>query len=198
MSKLIFFYSSMGAGKSLDLLRINHNYSDIGKNPILLKPDLDNRWDKGKITSRIGLSADCITFSEKQDLNNLVMTISDDFKEHGCVLIDEAQFLTKNHVWQLCDIVDWLDISVLCFGLRTDSNGNLFTGSRYLLALADELTEVPTLCWCGKPATMTLRYDLTTGEVIKEEDESESILVGDEGYVKVCRKHWSTSEIGPK
>lgn len=187
----------MGAGKSLDLLRINHNYSDIGKSPILLKPDLDTRWGNNKITSRIGVSAECFTFSEKDDLHELVMSISDDFKDHGCVLIDEAQFLSKDHVWQLCQIVDWLDISVLCFGLRTDSNGNLFTGSKHLLALADELTEVPTLCWCGEPATMTLRYDLSTGEVIKKEDESESILVGDEGYVKVCRKHWSTSDIGP-
>jgi len=198
MSKLIFFYSSMGAGKSLDLLRINHNYSDIGKKPILLKPNIDTRWGLEKITSRIGISADCSTFSESDDIHELIMNMSGDFEDHGCVLIDEAQFLTKNHVWQLCQTVDWLDISVLCFGLRTDSNGNLFTGSKYLLALADELTEVPTLCWCGQPATMTLRFDSSTKQVIKEDDDNESIFVGDEGYTKVCRKHWTTSDIGPK
>jgi thymidine kinase len=188
----------MGAGKSLDLLRINHNYSDIGKTPILLKPDTDTRWGKDKITSRIGISAECRSFSESDDLHELIIHLSKDLEDHACILIDEAQFLTKDHVWQVSQIVDWLGISVLCFGLRTDSNGNLFTGSKHLLALADELNEIPTLCWCGDHAIMTLRYDIASKEVIKEENEDESILVGDKGYVKVCRKHWSTSDIGPK
>jgi thymidine kinase len=198
MSKLIFFYSSMGAGKSLDLLRINHNYMDIGMNPILLKPSMDTRWGKDKITSRIGISHECISFDSNEDIHSIVMKQVEDYKEHGCVLVDEAQFLTKNQVWQLCDIVDWLDISVLCFGLRTDSNGNLFTGSKHLLALADELNEVQTLCHCGNSATMTLRYCTKTNEVIKDEEDEESILVGDEGYKRVCRRCWTSSDTGTK
>ena len=195
MAKLKFFYSSMGAGKSLDLLRINDNYKRMNQKCILLKPDIDTRWDENKIVSRIGVSESCTTFSTNDDLYSLILDLLN-CESYKCVLVDEAQFLTNKHAWQLTDVVDVLNIPVICFGLRTDYNGNTFNGSNVLLGISDELHEIITLCHCGKRANMVLRYDSTKRSVIKESNSENNIHIGDTEYIPVCRKHWRDNDVG--
>ena len=192
MAKLYFNYSSMNAGKSTMLLQANHNYIERGMNPRIYTSDLDNRFGKGEIVSRIGLKAKSNIFSSKTDiykdvLNSFEKSIVD------CVLIDEAQFLTQNQVIQLGKIVDELDIPVLAFGIRTDFQGNLFEGSKYLLAWADNLKEIKTICHCGRKATMVLRLN-TRGEVVSDGTQIE--IGGEEKYVSVCRKHFIEKNLG--
>ena len=192
MAKLYFNYSSMNAGKSTMLLQANHNYIERGMNPRIYTSDLDNRFGKGEIVSRIGLKAKSNIFSSKTDiykdvLNSFEKSIVD------CVLIDEAQFLTQNQVSQLGKVVDELDIPVLTFGIRTDFQGNLFEGSKYLLAWADNLKEIKTVCHCGRKATMVLRLN-TKGEVVSDGTQIE--IGGEEKYVSVCRKHFIEKNIG--
>ncbi len=192
MAKLYFNYSSMNAGKSTMLLQANHNYIERGMNPRIYTSDLDNRFGKGEIVSRIGLKAKSNIFSSKTDiykdvLNNRKNSIID------CVLIDEAQFLTQNQVIQLGKIVDELDTPVLAFGIRTDFQGNLFEGSKYLLAWADNLKEIKTVCHCGRKATMVLRLN-ARGEVVSDGTQIE--IGGEEKYVSVCRKHFIEKNIG--
>lgn len=193
MAKLKFYYSSMKAGKSLDLLRIYHNYTELKKSCILLKPSIDCRWAENKITSRIGVSAECTTYEENQNLYDLILNKLSD-KEYSAILIDEIQFSTPDQIWQLSNIVDWLDLPIFCFGLRTDYNGNLFPGSSVLLGIADEVIEIKTLCHCSKKATMNLRVDKTTNKIIK--NIGDGIHLGDECYIPVCRKHWSIGDVG--
>ena len=192
MAKLYFNYSSMNAGKSTMLLQANHNYIERGMNPRIYTSDLDNRFGEGEIVSRIGLKAKSNIFSSKTDiykdvLNSFESSIVD------CVLIDEAQFLTQNQVIQLGKIVDELDIPVLAFGIRTDFQGNLFEGSKYLLAWADNLKEIKTVCHCGRKATMVLRVN-ARGEVVSDGTQIE--IGGEEKYVSVCRKHFIEKNIG--
>ena len=192
MAKLYFNYSSMNAGKSTMLLQANHNYIERGMNPRIYTSDLDNRFGKGEIVSRIGLKAKSNIFSSKTDiykdvLNNRKNSIID------CVLIDEAQFLTQNQVIQLGKIVDELDTPVLAFGIRTDFQGNLFEGSKYLLAWADNLKEIKTVCHCGRKATMVLRLN-ARGEVVSDGTQIE--IGGEEKYVSVCRKHFIEKNLG--
>ena len=192
MAKLYFNYSSMNAGKSTMLLQANHNYIERGMNPRIYTSDLDNRFGKGEIVSRIGLKAKSNIFSSKTDiykdvLNNCKNSIVD------CVLVDEAQFLTENQVIQLGKIVDELDIPVLAFGIRTDFQGNLFEGSKYLLAWSDNLKEIKTVCHCGRKATMVLRLN-ARGEVVSDGTQIE--IGGEEKYVSVCRKHFIEKNIG--
>lgn len=187
----------MGAGKSLDLLRINHNYQRLNKKCILLKPSIDTRWDEDKITSRIGVSEKCGVFNPTDDLNwvitKLLTTENNNF---ACALVDEAQFLTPDQVWQLSRITDSYNFPVICFGLRTDSNGNVFNGSNVLLGIADEINEIVTLCHCGKKATMVLRLNVETHEVVKETNPKSNIHIGDAEYIPVCRKHWVNGNVG--
>ncbi len=192
MAKLYFNYSSMNAGKSTMLLQANHNYIERGMNPRIYTSDLDNRFGKEEIVSRIGLKAKSNIFSSKTDiykdvLNSCKNSIVD------CVLIDEAQFLTQNQVIQLGKIVDELDTPVLAFGIRTDFQGNLFEGSKYLLAWADNLKEIKTVCHCGRKATMVLRLN-ARGEVVSDGTQIE--IGGEEKYVSVCRKHFIEKNIG--
>ena len=192
MAKLYFNYSSMNAGKSTMLLQANHNYIERGMNQRIYTSDLDNRFGKGEIVSRIGLKAKSNIFSSKTDiykdvLNSCKNSIVD------CVLIDEAQFLTQNQVIQLGKIVDELDTPVLAFGIRTDFQGNLFEGSKYLLAWADNLKEIKTVCHCGRKATMVLRLN-ARGEVVSDGTQIE--IGGEEKYVSVCRKHFIEKNIG--
>ena len=192
MAKLYFNYSSMNAGKSTMLLQANHNYIERGMNPRIYTSVLDNRFGKGEIVSRIGLKAKSNIYSSKTDiykdvLNSCKNSIVD------CVLIDEAQFLTQNQVIQLGKIVDELDTPVLAFGIRTDFQGNLFEGSKYLLAWADNLKEIKTVCHCGRKATMVLRLN-ARGEVVS--DGSQIEIGGEEKYVSVCRKHFIEQNIG--
>ena len=191
MAKLYFNYSSMNAGKSTMLLQANHNYLERGMNPVIYTSNLDSRFGKGEIVSRIGLKSKSNTFDIKTDIYNDILS----FKENiliDCVLIDEAQFLTKNQVDQLGKIVDELDIPVLAFGIRTDFQGNLFEGSKYLLAWADNLKEIKTVCHCGRKATMVLRVD-DEGSIVSEGSQIE--IGGEERYVSVCRKHFKEKKI---
>ena len=192
MAKLYFNYSSMNAGKSTMLLQANHNYIERGMKPRIYTSDLDNRFGKGEIVSRIGLKAKSNIFTSKTDIYMDILN----FRKNSivdCVLIDEAQFLTQNQVSQLGKVVDELDIPVLTFGIRTDFQGNLFEGSKYLLAWADNLKEIKTVCHCGRKATMVLRLN-TKGEVVSDGTQIE--IGGEEKYVSVCRKHFIEKNIG--
>ena len=189
MAKLYFYYSAMNAGKTTTLLQSSHNYAERGMTTLLLKPLIDDREGLNVIRSRVGLEAEAKNF-EKDD--NLLQTIEAQHKtKHlNCVLVDEAQFLTRDQVIQLGDVVDRLEIPVLCYGLRTDFLGELFEGSRSLLAWADELREIKTVCHCGKKAIMTVRLNeegkpLQAGEQIQ--------IGGNESYVSMCRRHFKSS-----
>ena len=186
MAKLYFYYSAMNAGKSTNLLQSSHNYRERGMNTLLLTPEIDHRAGLGKIASRIGLEAGAQTFRQDDDLHALVEGSEED-SVIACVLIDEAQFLTRPQVEQLAQVSDDLDIPVLCYGLRTDFQGNLFPGSAALLGWADNLTELKTICHCGYKATMNLRTD-EKGNAIKEGSQVE--IGGNERYVAMCRKHF--------
>ena len=192
MAKLYFNYSSMNAGKSTMLLQANHNYIERGMKPRIYTSDLDNRFGEGEIVSRIGLKAESNIFTSKTDIYKDVLNIHNNAIV-DCVLIDEAQFLTQNQVIQLGKVVDELDIPVLTFGIRTDFQGNLFEGSKYLLAWADNLKEIKTVCHCGRKATMVLRLN-AKGEVVSDGTQIE--IGGEEKYVSVCRKHFIEKNIG--
>ena len=192
MAKLYFNYSSMNAGKSTMLLQANHNYIERGMNPRIYTSDLDNRFGKGEIVSRIGLKAKSNIFTSKTDIYRDILNFCKN-SIVDCVLIDEAQFLTQNQVIQLGKIVDELDTPVLAFGIRTDFQGNLFEGSKYLLAWADNLKEIKTVCHCGRKATMVLRLN-ARGEVVSDGTQIE--IGGEEKYVSVCRKHFIEKNIG--
>jgi len=174
MAKLYFNYSSMNAGKSTMLLQANHNYIERGMNPRIYTSDLDNRFGKGEIVSRIGLKAKSNIFTSKTDIYRDILNFSKN-SIVDCVLIDEAQFLTQNQVSQLGKVVDELDIPVLTFGIRTDFQGNLFEGSKYLLAWADNLKEIKTVCHCGRKATMVLRLN-AKGEVVSDGTQIEIVV----------------------
>ncbi len=192
MAKLYFNYSSMNAGKSTMLLQANHNYLERGMKPQIYTSNLDNRFGEGEIVSRIGLKSKANIFSAKTDIYKDILNLSDKSKV-DCILIDEAQFLTQKQVTQLGQIVDDLDIPVLAFGIRTDFQGNLFEGSKYLLAWADNLKEIKTVCHCGRKATMVLRVD-DKGQVVTDGTQIE--IGGEERYVSVCRKHFYEKNIG--
>ena len=186
MAKFYFSYSAMNAGKSTVLLQASHNYGERGMQTMLFTAKLDNRSSVGNITSRIGLSEKALTFENKDNLFNIVEK-GNEKEKISCVFIDEAQFLTSNQVWELSEVVENLNIPVMCYGLRTDFQGNLFEGSAKLLAIADELKEIKTICHCGKKAIMVVRLD-SDGKVIKEGAQIE--IGGNEKYVSLCRKHW--------
>ena len=186
MAKLYFYYSSMNAGKSTVLLQSSYNYRERGMHTLMFTPAVDDRAGVGRIQSRIGLAADAEAFGPADDLLARVRA------EHAvrplaCVLVDEAQFLSREQARQLSDVVDVLDIPVLCYGLRTDFQGNLFAGSAALLAWADTLTEIKTICHCGRKATMVLRVD-AAGRVVREGAQIE--IGGNARYVSVCRRHF--------
>ena len=192
MAKLYFNYSSMNAGKSTILLQANHNYKERGMNTIIYTSSVDDRYGKKEIVSRIGLKAESNIFSDNTNIYKEVISF---YKENkvDCVLIDEAQFLNKDQVAQLGQIVDDLDVPVLTFGIRTDFKGNLFEGSKYLLAWADNLKEIKTVCHCGRKATMVLRLN-ESGKVIEKGEQIE--IGGNEKYVSICRKHFYEKNIG--
>ena len=185
MAKLYFYYSAMNAGKTTTLLQSAHNYRERGMRVLIFTPALDDRaGTAGTIASRIGLQAQGFAFAGQDDLERRV---NDDIALHGkldCVLVDEAQFLSKAQVWQLSEVVDRLRIPVLCYGLRTDFRGELFEGSQYLLAWADELQEIKTICHSGKKATMTVRVD-DRGRAVQAGPQVE--IGGNERYVSVSR-----------
>ena len=193
MAKLYFYYSAMNAGKTTTLLQSAHNYRERGMRVAILTPRLDDRAGAGVVASRIGLRSEAVAFERDDDLERW---IRDDIAAHGkldCVLVDEAQFLTRDQVWQLAAVSDSLGIPVLCYGLRTDFQGELFEGSAHLLGLADALTEIKTVCDCGRKATMNLRVD-ESGAAVRQGQQTE--IGGNDRYVALCRKHFSEALAG--
>ncbi|WP_204113351.1 thymidine kinase [Shimia biformata] len=186
MAKLYFQYSTMNAGKSTVLLQASHNYRERGMDTYLLTAKLDNRAGTGRIASRIGIGAEADTFTPADDLFARIEARLD-AGPIACVFIDEAQFLTEDQVWQLARAVDDLRVPVMCYGLRVDFQGKLFPGSAALLALADEMREVRTICHCGKKATMVVRMG-PDGKALKEGAQVQ--IGGNETYVSLCRRHW--------
>jgi thymidine kinase len=192
MAKLYFNYSSMNAGKSTVLLQAAYNYRERGMNTLLMIAAFDDRAGKGRIASRIGLSADADVFNSADDVFSHIKA-AHETKKVDAVLVDEAQFLTKAQVWQLARAADQLRVPVMCFGLRTDFQGKLFPGSAALLALADNLKEIKTICWCGRKATMVARLD-ADGKIVEEGNQVE--IGGNDKYVSLCRRHWSDRNLG--
>ncbi|GHA88076.1 thymidine kinase [Cognatilysobacter bugurensis] len=184
MAKLYFYFSAMNAGKTTTLLQSAHNYRERGMRALILTPNLDDRAGVGVVASRIGLRADATAFAQAQDLEALVRANVDAHGALGCVLVDEAQFLSREQVWQLSEVVDALHVPVLCYGLRTDFRGELFEGSQHLLAWADEISEIKTICHSGKKATMTVRVD-AQGRAVQAGPQVE--IGGNERYVSVSR-----------
>ena len=188
MAKLYFSFSAMNAGKSAILLQSAYNYEERGMHTMLLKPKIDDRDPKADhIVSRIGLKAVANLFCGEMDLEKHILE-SHATKPIDCVLLDEAQFLTAVQVWQLARVSDYHGIPIMCYGLRTDFKGKLFPGSATLLAIADDVREIRTLCWCGKKATMTLRFD-ASGDAVTEGAQID--VGGNEKYISLCRRHWS-------
>jgi len=185
MAKLYFSYAAMNAGKSAILLQAAHNYEERGMATLLFTSALYEKADSGRIVSRLGVSAPARLFSQADDLFERIRRLTKR-KPADCVFVDEAQFLTPDQVWQLARVADRLDIPVMCFGLRTDFSGRLFPGSAELLAIADTLREIRTICHCGSKATMVARLGpdgraVTSGEQVSIEKSS---------YVSLCRRHW--------
>jgi thymidine kinase len=186
MAKMYFYYSTMNAGKSTILLQSSYNYRERGMHTLVFAPEIDDRFGVGRVSSRIGLASEAIPFSDSENLFRLVQKENDTLRV-DCVLVDEAQFLSKAQVRQLTDVCDELDIPVLAYGLRTDFQGNLFEGSQHLMAWADNLTEIKTICHCGRKATMVLRID-SHGRPVRDGEQIQ--IGGNERYVTVCRKHF--------
>ena len=187
MAKLYFYYSSMNAGKSTTLLQSSFNYQERGMATMLWTAAIDDRYGAGRVASRIGLEADAHLFDASVDMYAAIAA------RHAatplsCVLLDEAQFLTRDQVWQLAGVCDRLDVPVLCYGLRTDFQGELFEGSAHLLGLADTLSEIKTVCDCGRKATMNLRVD-AQGRAIRQGAQTQ--IGGNDRYVALCRRHFT-------
>lgn len=192
MAKLYFNYSTMNAGKSTVLLQASHNYRERGMSTYLMTAAIDGRAGAGRIASRIGISEEADTFRPDDDVFAMIQTRLEQ-GQMACVFVDEAQFLTETQVWQLARAVDDLKVPVLAYGLRVDFQGKLFPGSSTLLALADEMREVRTICRCGRKATMVIRQD-ESGQTITEGAQVQ--IGGNETYVSLCRKHWREAMSG--
>lgn len=188
MAKLYFYYSAMNAGKTTTLLQSSYNYKERGMDTLLYTPIFDTRYASGVIASRIGLTTDAIAFSKDFNFFKDVSERKPTLSKLKCILIDEAQFLTKEQVLQLTEIVDYLKLPVLTYGLRTDFLGETFEGSHYLLAWAEELIEIKTICHCGSKATMNARID-ENGKVVRHGDQVE--IGGNDRYISLCRHHFN-------
>jgi len=193
MAKLYFNFSAMNAGKSTILLQASHNYIERGMKTLLLTAGLDDRSGRtGQITSRIGISAPASCFAPGDDLHDLIMARHKQ-ERIDCVLVDEAQFLSPDQVWQLAAVADGGGIPVMCYGLRTDFKGQLFPGSAILLAISDDIREIRAICWCGRKATMVARLG-PDGRPVEDGDQVE--IGGNEKYISLCRKHWRQRDLG--
>lgn len=185
MAKLYFRYGAMGSSKTANAIMVRHNYLERGQSVLMLKPRLDNRDGETMIASRCGLRCEC-HFIENIDQFRV--------RDFDCVIVDEAQFLTKAQVETLVHIVDIDNVPVIAYGLRCDFQGNLFEGSQWLLAWADTIEEVKTICWCGKKAVCNAR--VVDGKVVKEGEQI--VLGGSESYVSLCRRHWTEGALKPE
>jgi thymidine kinase len=189
MAKLYYNYSTMNAGKSTLLLQAAHNYREGGMQTYLVTAQFDNRAGQGRIASRIGIGEEADTFGPGEDMfAKIAARLAQG--QVACIFIDECQFLSKEQVWQLARAVDDLGVPVMCYGLRVDFQGNLFAGSAALLAWADEMREVRTICHCGKKATMVVRKG-PDGRALRDGDQV--VIGGNETYVSMCRRHWRES-----
>jgi thymidine kinase len=194
MAKLYFYYSAMNAGKSTMLLQSAYNYKERGMETLIYTPLLDYRFGPGKVSSRIGLHSAAVSFDAELDLYEYTQNKKAQQPRLECILVDEAQFLSKAQVLQLTDVVDKLKLPVLTFGIRSDFQGEPFTGSQYLLVLADEIIEIKTVCFCGKKAIMNTRID-ATGRVVREGKQIQ--IGGNQNYISTCRKHFKEMEMVP-
>lgn len=191
MAKLYFYYSAMNAGKSTALLQASYNYQERGLQTLLFAPSIDDRHKLGCISSRIGLNAEANLFAPKDNLFDQVEAYVKQNQKVKCILIDEAQFLTKKQVLQLTFVVDHLNIPVLCYGLRSDFRAEPFEGSLYLLIWADQINEIKTVCYCGRKAIMNIRFDMERHKIT----EGKQIEIGgNERYISVCRKHFKLTD----
>ena len=188
MAQLYFKYGAMGSSKTANALMTRFNYEERGQKTLLVKPRLDTRDGDHMVVSRIGLTYPCIYFDEMQQLSVM------ELQQNACVIVDEAQFLTREEVMYLVGLVDDLGIPVICYGLRADFKGDLFPGSEALLVMADKIEEVKTICWCGKKATFNARFD-AAGKVLKEGEQV--VLGANDQYIGLCRKHWMAGDLGP-
>lgn len=193
MAQLYYRYSTMNAGKSIEVIKIAHNYEERNKRVLTLLSGVDNRYGIGIITSRVGLQREAIIVND--DTNIIEIFLNE--REKGpidCVLVDECQFLKKHHILELVEIVDSFDVPVLAYGLKNDFRNELFEGSYYMLVYADKIEEVKTICWCGRKATMVAR--VVDGNIVKQ---GEQIMVGENDmYVSLCRKHYNDGRLGPQ
>ena len=185
MAKLYFRYGAMGSSKTANAIMVHYNYEERGQKALLLKPRLDTRDGDKIIRSRSGLERPCEFVESLPDI---------DVTEYDCLIVDEAQFLTREQVELLVHIVDDLNVPVVAYGLRADFRGELFPGSQYLLAWADTIEEVKTVCWCGRKATCNTR--VLGGKAVKTGEQI--MLGGNESYVSLCRRHWAKGQLGPE
>ena len=188
MAKLYFRHGAMGSSKTANALMVVYNYYERGKNALLVKPQLDTR-DEGVVRSRMGLEQKC------KYVEDLVQMTDEELRGYDCVVVDEAQFCTKEQVECFVSIVDDLGVPVICYGLRTDFQRNLFPGSMWLLAWADVIEEIKTVCWCGNGASCNTRFN-EKGEIIRE--GAQVFLGANDDYVALCRRHYKTGNLGPK
>ncbi len=184
MAKLYFRYGAMGSSKTANAIMVQYNYEERGQHVLMVKPAMENRDGARTVMSRCGLQTECVFMEELPER---------DISQYACIIIDEAQFLTKDQVAFLVHIVDDLNIPVIAYGLRTDFQNNFFEGSLWLMAWADTIEEVKTICWCGKKAICNAR--VFNGKVVKEGDQI--LLGGNSQYISLCRKHWASGDVGP-
>ena len=191
MAQLYYRYSTMNAGKSIELIKVAYNYEERGKNVLTLVPSVDDRYGVGLITSRIGVQR--VALIVKDDTNILSLYLRENEKRKiDCVLIDECQFLKKHHVQELVEIVDSCEVPVLAYGLKNDFRNELFEGSYYMLIYADKIEEIKTICWCGRKATMVAR--VVDGQFVKQGEQV--VIGGNDMYVSLCRKHYNDGRLG--
>ena len=188
MAQLYFKYGAMGSSKTANALMARFNYEERGQKALMVKPQVDIRDGDHMVHSRIGLTYPCLYFHEMRALPEA------ELKQYACVIVDEAQFLTREEVMFLVHLVDEENIPVMCYGLRADFKGDLFPGSEALLIMADKIEEVKTVCWCGKKATFNARFD-ENGKVLKEGEQV--VLGANDQYIGLCRRHWMAGDLGP-
>lgn len=188
MAQLYFKYGVMGSSKTANALMARFNYEERGQEALMVKPQVDTRDGEHIVRSRIGLTYPCIYFHEMRAMEEK------ELQRYACIIVDEAQFLSREEVHYLVHLVDDWDIPVICYGLRADFKGELFPGSYELLVMADKIEEVKTICWCGKKATFNARFD-ENGKVLKE--GAQVVMGANDKYIGLCRRHWMEGNLGP-
>ncbi len=186
MAKLYYYYGAMNSSKTANALMTHFNYEEVGQKALLCKTEADTRDGARKIRSRIGLEMECVLLTELEQMTD------EEIKAYNCIIVDEVQFATKEQIDFLSDIVDFLEVPVVCYGLRADFQNHLFEGSERLIAIADSIHEIKTVCWCGKKATCNARYNAEG--IIR--DGEQVVLGANDSYVALCRKHFKQGMLG--